>query len=341
MGKKTRKQQLAQLAREQAARHHVSHIGKRVAVAHVSKVSNPAKAPRNAAQESLQVLAAPDVPLQQASKTSPDSPALPVSSTSMGSKTNLLLKDQHSGDPLLMRISPTSLYKRRQANKLAAEGLQLLQKLQSAVPTRETRGLFEIGIYHSVGGLYLGFTHDNKAERTRKEASELLRWARDHSRKFLLSVHTLLPTNWKHDMQSREGGPRKFLERVFGRQAALLSPWWTTVTFFDGYTGKPHIDPSDHQPSFLFNFGAPCFLNLHNYDVKVQLDHLDIAVFNTKELRHSTDMAEGRQEERWAFSAYYRQSVYLEKGPSQLGSSFLDTILGVDEVETRVWGANR
>ncbi|PWY99124.1 hypothetical protein BCV70DRAFT_140398, partial [Testicularia cyperi] len=199
-------------------------------------------------------------------------------------------------------------------------------------------GNFELGIYHSQGNSYLGFTKDTKGAH-REEAVKLLDWARQHSKDFLLTTKTLLPDQWQHDMDSRKA-PMEWLHRYFGNQTHLLCPWWTTTTFFDSFTGFPHTDP-DHQPSFLFNFGAPCHLVLHDYNIKVHLDHLDIAIFNTNTVRHSTQAADNDNTERWAFSAFFRSGIYAEKGPSQLGEQLLGTVLDPNITTTRVRGANK
>lgn len=311
MGKRTKKQKLAQQANEKAARKRISSTQKQVTVI---SIATQASGSTNLASQALE-------PPQN------------------GSKTNLMLKDSQSGDTLPMRISPTSLYKQNLANKSAAKGKALLQKLKNSIPDQEARGLFELGVYHSVGESYLGFTKESKSGKTKDEASELLKWARDHSKQYLLSIKTLLPADWKQDMEARE--KKDFLRKYFGRQAKLLSPWWTTVTFFDSFTAAAHIDKLDHPPSFLFNFGAPCNLVLPNYNTKVQLDHLDIAIFNAHKLEHSTEIVGDPDQVRWAFSAFYRQAIFLEKGHSQAGSNVLDRVLGEEEGETQVRGANK
>lgn len=77
-----------------------------------------------------------------------------------------------------------------------------------------------------------------------------------------------------------------------------------------------HTDERDDQPSFLFNFGSPCTLKLHDYKVDIQLDPYDVAIFNTATINHSTLEVPGNEgdEERWAFSAWFRLSI-LKKAP--------------------------
>ncbi|CBQ72911.1 conserved hypothetical protein [Sporisorium reilianum SRZ2] len=172
-----------------------------------------------------------------------------------------------------------------------------------------------------------------------EDAAELLNWAKEHTKSFLITAKALLPAEWQLDMDSRTK-PNKFIKKVFKGQSNLLSPWWTTTTFFDTFTGQVHQDPLDHQPSFLFNFGAPCLLVLHDYGINIWLDPLNIVVFNTNTLKHSTEAA-GEDQGRWAFSAFYRKSIYEEMGPSQIGQKTLDRILGPEDVKTRVPGANK
>ncbi|SJX65098.1 uncharacterized protein SRS1_25016 [Sporisorium reilianum f. sp. reilianum] len=198
-------------------------------------------------------------------------------------------------------------------------------------------GAFKLGLYHSIGHTYFGFTGYTKGKDKGKSAAKLLNWAKNHSKAYLLTTKTLLPEEWQQDMMSREK-PNRFVHSVFKCQAKLLSPWWTTVTFFNSFTSHVHTDVLDHQPLFLFNFGAPCYLVLHDYNLKIQLDHLDIAVFNTNTLRHST--ASAGDGERWAFSTFYRKSIYAEMGPLHISNAVLDEILGTEE-ETRIQSANR
>ncbi|SJX66634.1 uncharacterized protein SRS1_25019 [Sporisorium reilianum f. sp. reilianum] len=186
---------------------------------------------------------------------------------------------------------------------------------------------------HSQGNSYLGFSHDTKGQN-REKATELLNWAKQHSNKYLLTLKTLLPAEWRDDMESRKA-PKEWLKGYFDRQVELVNAWWMTTTFFDRFTGTPHKDP-DHQPSFLFNFGAPCYLVLHNYNIKIKLDHLNVAIFNTNTLEHSTQAVDGGEDTRWAFSAFFRKGIYEKKGPSQLGKDLLDRVLGPEQPLKRV-----
>lgn len=261
MAKCTRKQQLAQQASERQARKHVSETRKQVKVIRAAKTTSQ--------------------PLQT------------LGDKADSCKTNLLIRNSTTGEPLLMRVSPTSLYKQGKAKKEASKGHTLFQELKKLIPDRSTRGTFKLGIYHTVGHSYLGFTLDTKGSKTRQEAAELLKWARDYSKDFLLVTRILLPLEWQED----------WLQSIFQRQVNLLSPWWTTVTFFfffffDGFTGDAHTDNSDHPPSFLFNFGAPCYVVLHNYNIRVQVDPLDIIIFNAHTVRHSMEAIPGQHGER-------------------------------------------
>nr|CDI57198.1 conserved hypothetical protein [Melanopsichium pennsylvanicum 4] len=110
-------------------------------------------------------------------------------------------------------------------------------------------------------------------------------------------------------MIARKSKLKESIQKYFGRQAELLCPWWTTVTFLEGFTGIAHMDKVDHQPSFLFNFFAPCLLVLHNYNLKVEPDCLDIAIFVTHSLVHSTHAVAGQGQVRQAFVAFFRQSI--------------------------------
>ncbi|CBQ72531.1 conserved hypothetical protein [Sporisorium reilianum SRZ2] len=295
MAKKTKKQKLAQQANERNACFQVSHIQKQVKVLHVSQGSN------------------------LASRT--------LQHDGKASKMNLLLRDSNSGLPLFMRISPTSF------QYFGSKRSQQLPETQGNNPSSCYQGKLELGIYHSIGHSYLGFTDDNKKPKTGKEATELLKWARDHSKDHLLAINTLLPGEWKHHMETREGKKETFIKKIFNRQADLLSPWWTTVTFFDSFTSQPHTNDADHPPSFLFNFGAPCFLVLHNYNIKVQLDPLDIAIFNTHTLNHSKEAMEG--------DSGGLPSPPPPPPPPQLGKQLLDSVMGKEEEQSRVRGANK
>ncbi|CBQ71293.1 conserved hypothetical protein [Sporisorium reilianum SRZ2] len=320
MGKKTKKQKQAQKARQTRTRYLVSHTQKQVKTLSLSKSYSTASQ-------------AASIDLQHAPDT-----YRTLGNNQDASKTNLLLRDSHTDNPLLMRISPTSVYKQDQARQAAETGYQCLKEFKESIPMRQTRGLFELGIYHSVGQSYLGFMKANKQEELKKEAWELLKWARDYSAKHLLTIRTLLPAEWRKDMESQE--KKEFLKKLFKKQADLLSPWWTTITFFNSFTGKAHFDHSDHTPSFLFNFGAPCLLVLHNYKVKVQLNAFGIAVFGNRQLHHST-LPTDEDGERWAFSAFYRKAIYNEQGPSQIGKDVLDAVLGQEEEKPQIRGANK
>lgn len=150
----------------------------------------------------------------------------------------------------MMRISPTSLYKQNLAAKLAKKGFDCFQALKDKIPAQQTRGNFKLGLYHSIGHTYFGFTGHTKGKDKGKTAAKLLNWAKEHSKAYLLTTKTLLPAEWQQDMDSREE-PNRFVHSVFKRQAKLLSPWWTTVTFFDSFTDQVHMDILDHQTILL------------------------------------------------------------------------------------------
>ena len=298
MGKRTKKQHLTQLANEKAARKCISIDQKLVKTIYASKVT------------------------PQATSSAPH--AFQILGHNQGTqKTNLLLRDSHSGSPLLMRISPTLQYKQRKGQQSANDGYECFQKVKAKIPDRETRGCFELGIYHSIGHSYFGFSAQTKG-KDNEEATGLLNWAKEHTSKHLITAKHLLPAEWQDNMDSRKD-PNEFVKSVFKEQANLLSPWWITTTFFDSFTGVVHDDQLDHKPSFLFNFGSPCYLVLHDYNIKVQLDHLNIAVFNINTLLCSTHaVGDG---ERWAFSAFYRKSIYDKKGPTHISKETLNKVL--------------
>ena len=309
MGKRTKKQLLAQQANERNARNIISHTRRLIRTIYVFKLAP--KAPR---------------PLRTTSTPSQDDIQAfrMIGDPQEGQKTNLLLRDQATDQPIMTRLSPTSLFKQTQAGRSAEEGYQLFQALKEKLPARAARGNFELGIWHSTGFGYFGFTQHTKGKDQGKAAAALLHWAKMHSKGFLLSLKALLPAEWVLEIDSRKAS-NKYIQNVFKRQAQLLSPWWTTVTFFDSFTGALHNDPLDHAPSFLFNFGAPGYLVLHEYKIKVWLDHLDVVVFNSH-LDHSTHAAGDGN--RWAFSGFYRKSVYEELAPVHISKEVLDEILG-------------
>jgi len=236
-------------------------------------------------------------------------------------ETNLTLMDGQQ--PIFQQISLTSAEQHSAAIKSAKDGLKAFKLLSSLKKPTDTQGKYHLGFWHSTGNSYLGMTKDTlrKKKEDPKAALPLLKWAKKHSIAFLSPILPLIHPDFQQAIDDRRPG-RKWLEDHFKNAAEYTHPWWTTVTFFDDFTGSDHVDARDDEPSFLFNFGKPCIIRLHDYKVDIQLDPFDIAIFNTRSIHHSTHGLEGEEDdglERWAFSAFFRTSIKNMIPVSQVG----------------------
>ncbi|PWN46961.1 hypothetical protein IE53DRAFT_390898 [Violaceomyces palustris] len=232
--------------------------------------------------------------------------------------------------PILQRISPTSLQQRTAAAKSAAQGLNLFQELQEAAgqgANKTRRGAFILGYSHTVGHNDLKFTGDTLNCKTKDQAAAFLFWAKKHTTDFLETARPLIHDHFQAQLRERTAtSTRGWLRSQLGeRNGALLHPWWTTLSLFDTYTGQ-HADILDAEPSFLFNFGHPCELTLHEYAVTVTVAPFEILIMNTG-ARHSTSAAPTNTTTtpRWAFSAFFRQAILSQVSPSPISSKRLES----------------
>ena len=238
--------------------------------------------------------------------------------------TNLTILDSATGAPVLQLFKPTSSQKKSKAIKSAEEGLKKYKEAQKADKNKKkTRGQLHFGIWNEMGNFKYNFTRDT----THNDKSvPLLTWARDHSNDFLNHLIPLLHPDWKQNLSQRPAGI-KYLRDFFQDQVDLLPDYWSTCTFFNKFTGSTHDDPQDTVPSFLFNFGASTMLRLTKYGIDVQIDPLDVVVFNTSNYHMTWDPEFSNQDgkDRWAFSAFMRDVFFRKEAPNNISDTRLQT----------------
>jgi len=220
-------------------------------------------------------------------------------------KTNLIISDADTGELVLQRISPTSLDKKLAAEKSAKKGLKLYKKAQTTNKSNQNRGTMHLGFWNQQGNSQYQLTKDLIWNTN---ADKLLEWARDHSDLYLQTLHPLIQAPWHQHLDTRKAS-MDWLRAYMQEQVAFLPDWWACCTFFSDTTPQVHTDSQDQAPSFLFNFGAPTLLRLEPYKIDVQLDPLDIAIFNTS-IKHKTHSPNPSATGRWAFSSFMRKVFY-------------------------------
>jgi hypothetical protein len=239
-------------------------------------------------------------------------------------KTNLTLLDAESEEPILQRISPTSLDKRLEANKSANEGLERYQLAQTMHTEDQSRGHMHLGFWPEMGNVKYNMTRHTTHN---VHALPLLNWARQHSDRYLATLWPLIHPAWQEHLATRKES-MDWLRAFMKDQVTVLPDWWATCTFFNTTTPNVHQDKKDQVPSFLFNFGAPTVLRLQDYGVDVQLEHLDVVIFNTT-LYHCTYSPDESLEGRWAFSAFLRKVFYEKQPPHNLSQARVDNEVNI------------
>ncbi|SPO21451.1 uncharacterized protein UTRI_10304 [Ustilago trichophora] len=248
-------------------------------------------------------------------------------------KVNLTLLDAETEEPIFQRISPTSLDKQLAANKSAKEGLELYERAQTHHREDQSRGHMHLGFWSEMGNPKYNMSRHTTHNQ---HALPLLNWARKHSDLYLSTLYPLIHEDWQAHLDTRKDS-MAWLRDFMQDQVAVLPDWWSTCTFFNTTTPGVHQDQKDQIPSFLFNFGAPTIVRLRDYGVDIQLDHLDVVIFNTSNF-HSTYSPDQDLQGRWAFSAFMRKVFYEKQPPHNLSQARIDS--EVEEPTWRIRGAN-
>lgn len=173
------------------------------------------------------------------------------------------------------------------------------------------------GIWHTPGNTYFGFTSMSVLHRDL--TIQLLDWTRRYTIAGLRyqKIHPIF-----HKQLLARKRVRPHLRTCFGDDAKLLHSFWSTVFLFKNAKNRTHSDFSDDNPSLLFNFGEEAWLALPDFETKVLLRPLDVAIFASSRYRHFSVLdtayhthVEGEQKrKRWAVGGFMRKSV-LRKAP--------------------------
>ncbi len=263
-------------------------------------------------------------------------------------RANLTLEDSKTGEVILQKITPSSYDKMLELRASAEVGKahydRYLEKKVSAWTVKKVstnvvkpshkfkiskRKVVEhhLGIWHTTGKKTLDFTEDTMNPKYKDEALQLLGWARSHSQLALKSapIHQSFAANIK----ARSKG-RSWLESIFGKRSIkqLLYKSWTTVAFFSNFAGGIHRDEKDCIPSFLFNFGEAAWLDLPEFSAKILIQPLDVVILNSHTFHHRTGPFETDSSNRWAFSGFFRTSIYNMESVCSIAQHRLDSIFG-------------
>lgn len=259
---------------------------------------------------------------------------------------NLTVTDLSTGQVVMQRFAPSSQELHRKAKASGKKGKILLDKyLQKKDATKKARGsggpsqssaamnkrnLVEhhLGIWHSRGEGTLGFTSETTNFKYRDEAFALLKWAKEHADLVLGPIIGKIDKGFDSNLNARASG-REWLAGYFGNAVGLLHNWWTTVAFFIGFAEKDgvHIDKEDCVPSLLFNFGEDALLALPQFGISIRVPPHSIVLLNSHTYYHRTlRTADG--DKRWAFSGFFRKSIFDRKPISAIAKDTLDAILG-------------
>ena len=271
-------------------------------------------------------------------------------------RPNLTIMD---GDiPILQRIRPTSADQLTCAIKSAKRGHNLFENLKAAANSSQTnaqprKDAFILGCSHSLDFGNLSFAADTLFWRSKVEATIFLWGAKNHTTDLLQTARPLLHPYFVERLKERESISKEWLSVQLGEEDSdVLHPWWTTISLYANYT-PPHNDSANAVPSFLFNFGEPCLVSLHDCKVSVAVEPYEILIMNTC-IDHSigpcpsetSSESDGTSEDistgettrrgrkgkkgandrgkRWAFSAFYREAILCKVSPSPLTAACLN-----------------
>lgn len=248
-------------------------------------------------------------------------------------RRNLILVDEHD-QPVLQRIgaAPYNGYASMKAS--AVRGRELLQALQrDARPhnpnPRNPKPVFHLGVWTAQGHPNQALlTADTRQEfgqaglparlAAQRAVDDFLVWARRHADRF---VQPILQNRTNH-YQIHPAIQAQYVTRravydwlahpsQFPVATKICHPTYSMVTPFAGFSPGTHRDPSDTDFTCLVNFGAGCYLELADLQLRVHLQPFDIVFFQSRTLRHCTRPVESEldSEQRWAVSYYARAAV--------------------------------
>ena len=245
---------------------------------------------------------------------------------------NLTLLDQ--GKVVLQRISPTSHRKALEAKASCKAGKILFEKYCSKKQESQVNGSRQaiehhLGIWHTQGQSSLNFTAETLHYRYKQEALDLLAWSSKHARSILIPAAQLIETEFQQQLGER---PRAmaWLSSLFGSRVVdlLLHPWYSTTAFFVEYSAGFHRDQEDCNPSFLFNFEEPAWIELPEFEARVKVHPLDLLVLNSHDYWHRTvKPVEATGKNRWAFSAFLRRAIFEMRPVSKVAAHRLESLL--------------
>lgn len=246
---------------------------------------------------------------------------------------NLTLLDLQSQEVILQKISPTSHRKALEAQASCKTGKDLFDKYclkkgtaSTLDPTRHSVG-HHLGIWHDQANFTLDFTRETLKPAYKKEAIDLLAWARKHTDNILLPARNLYHPRYLEHLSQRLPS-HLWLSSFFGdRAVSLVHPWYSTTAFFHDFSSGYHVDKHDTSPSFLFNFGQPVWIEFPEFAAKVKIQPLDLVLLNSRSYWHRTaPIDETSSSGRWAFSAFLRSSIFEMRPVSKISASRLDSI---------------
>jgi hypothetical protein len=249
------------------------------------------------------------------------------------SEKNLTLYDAATGAIILQRMAPTSLRKKQQAANSAVRGRQCFDaflKKQSTVHLDSNRlsSVHYLGIWHTTGNGSLDFTKETREYR--KQAFELLKWAKDHTRLVFNAVRPHIHPSFQANLARRAQQPLQWLKDCLSDKATrTLHPWYTTIAFFDTFSPGSHRDTRDETPSVLFNFGSSMYLEIPEYGVKITVNPLDVVILNSRTYSHRTQPTTiGDDSQRWAMSCFYRSSIFNMHPCSRIAAKHIVKVFG-------------
>ncbi|SPO26296.1 uncharacterized protein UTRI_02572 [Ustilago trichophora] len=258
---------------------------------------------------------------------------------------NVTLVDRDTDQVILQRIAPSSYSKALELQTSSLLGkyyydrylaektsTYLIQKNGSHKFKLTRRKVIEhhLGIWHTQGKLDLNFTKETSNPRYKAEALDLLNWARQHTHRAMNTAKYLIDLRFRSNIASRRKGKR-WLASIFGsRSVKLLHPDWTTVAFFSSFAGGIHRDTEDCIPSYLFNFGEAAWIKLPEFSAKILIEPLDLVILNSRTFYHRTKPLDDSRSkdagDRWAFSGFFRESIFNREAVCKIAQWRLDAI---------------
>ncbi|SAM85391.1 uncharacterized protein UBRO_13548 [Ustilago bromivora] len=189
-----------------------------------------------------------------------------------------------------------------------------------------------LGVWHDQAYQRLQLTADtlqNNGTNTAREAvSKFSEWLQHYTTKHVSplvagnQIKTGLCDEFAAILHQRESIHYPWVKEHVAGYDKFCHPLYSTFVPFRGFTIGHHTDMADSAISILLNFGQHTVLKLPEYNIKLELQPLDIVLFCSnvvyhKTTQHLSDQAVGSDvAECWAITCFFCKAIERHMEPS-------------------------